>query len=338
MMNDMFSSDVPQCWICHDEGIDESGQPLRRDCSCRGSASGFAHLSCLVENAKFQHTTQWDGRNLSKIRRLWGECPSCKQWHQNKLRIELATEFVSFVEGQYPNNHEMLITALHEKLISVSGGGLLQEAKNIANRILSLIDQVKTEHSTLPRQLLYIKARTYYYLGIIDLTKGTKEDSKEALIHYEKCRDLSCVLGLINEVAMAERDIDIAKEKCGEVISKVRKVETSQKLYDSRLKLYGEEAIDTLVAGKNLAISLLNARRLAEAESLLEKLVVVSKQVHGLDHRVTKRIQSVKRRVRRKQTEREIILAWGMALCFLAIPVIYDLIFLFLQGKFKWNV
>jgi len=36
---------VPHCLICSEEGTDESGEPLRRDCSCRGSDSGFAHLS-----------------------------------------------------------------------------------------------------------------------------------------------------------------------------------------------------------------------------------------------------------------------------------------------------
>jgi len=61
--------DVPHCWICHDEGTDELGEPLRRDCSCRGLDSGFVHLSCLVEYAK-QKTKQWDGRNFVKLVRM----------------------------------------------------------------------------------------------------------------------------------------------------------------------------------------------------------------------------------------------------------------------------
>ena len=46
-------ANAPSCWICLEEGPDETGAPLVRDCSCRGSA-GFAHLSCLVKYAETQ--------------------------------------------------------------------------------------------------------------------------------------------------------------------------------------------------------------------------------------------------------------------------------------------
>ena len=38
------------CWICLEEGADEKGQPLRRDCSCRGD-SGYMHVSCVARYA-----------------------------------------------------------------------------------------------------------------------------------------------------------------------------------------------------------------------------------------------------------------------------------------------
>jgi hypothetical protein len=40
------------CYICLDEGPDEGGNSLVRDCSCRGDAMGFAHLSCIVKYAE----------------------------------------------------------------------------------------------------------------------------------------------------------------------------------------------------------------------------------------------------------------------------------------------
>ena len=37
------------CYVCLDGGDDdEAGQPLRRDCACRGTDAGFVHLSCLA--------------------------------------------------------------------------------------------------------------------------------------------------------------------------------------------------------------------------------------------------------------------------------------------------
>ena len=49
------------CWLCLD-AEHESGQPLRRDCSCRGG-SGLAHLPCIVDYAK-QKNEQWRARDM----------------------------------------------------------------------------------------------------------------------------------------------------------------------------------------------------------------------------------------------------------------------------------
>jgi hypothetical protein len=38
--------------LCLDGGDDEDGQPLRRDCACRGTDAGFVHLSCLTNYAE----------------------------------------------------------------------------------------------------------------------------------------------------------------------------------------------------------------------------------------------------------------------------------------------
>ena len=36
------------CYLCLDGGADDAGQPLRRDCACRGTDAGFVHLACLI--------------------------------------------------------------------------------------------------------------------------------------------------------------------------------------------------------------------------------------------------------------------------------------------------
>ena len=88
------------CWLCLDVNHD-SGQPLRRDCSCRGG-SGFAHLHCIVEYAK-QKTEQWHGGEDPDPGDLlaWMDCPNCKQEYQNQLGVDTATEFIKFIEGKY---------------------------------------------------------------------------------------------------------------------------------------------------------------------------------------------------------------------------------------------
>ena len=36
------------CYLCLDGGVDESDQPLQRDCACQGTDAGFVHLECLT--------------------------------------------------------------------------------------------------------------------------------------------------------------------------------------------------------------------------------------------------------------------------------------------------
>ena len=39
------------CYLCLGGDLDDDGQPLRRDCACRGTDAGFVHLSCLTDYA-----------------------------------------------------------------------------------------------------------------------------------------------------------------------------------------------------------------------------------------------------------------------------------------------
>ena len=309
-----ITNEVPYCLICSEEGNDDSGQPLRRDCSCRGSDSGFVHLSCLVEYAKHK-TKQWDGRDFHELTlaRIWEECLNCKQWYQNELRVELTTEFLSFVKTNYSDDQRMNITALYRKLVSLTHmvndqrctPQAIQEAKSTSNKILSIIEMMKAEECALLKQDKYIEPFTYNCLGIIAIKEGTKDSLKEAVSHNEKFRDLSILLGLIDDVAVAEYNISVAKGKCGEGISIEKKVEQSQKLYDMRLRKHGEGAIKTLIDGTIFAEKLMEACRLAEAESLLIKLVTISQQVHGSNHEVTKSIVLVQRHLMEQLREQK---------------------------------
>jgi E3 ubiquitin-protein ligase DOA10 len=44
---------VAVCYLCLGGGVDDnSDQPLRRDCACRGTDAGFVHLACLTDYAE----------------------------------------------------------------------------------------------------------------------------------------------------------------------------------------------------------------------------------------------------------------------------------------------
>ena len=61
------------CWLCHEEGPDEQGDPLMSGCcSCRGT-SGYFHLSCVVEYAKARtkYLTQEDAVSFHPLAVIW---------------------------------------------------------------------------------------------------------------------------------------------------------------------------------------------------------------------------------------------------------------------------
>lgn len=328
--------DVPHCWICHEEGTNELGEPLRRDCSCRGSDAGYAHLSCLVKYAK-QKTKQWDGRDLGKLRMIWADCLCCKQPFQNELEHELVTEFLSFVETNYPDNQGMYLIASYEKLASLTNMTVAnknkctqasQEANNISNKMFSIIEQIKITQDPFLVRVKYIEPRVYNILGRIALEEGTKESAQKALAHFEKYRDLCSESGLIDENPVAEHNISIAKEKCGQVSMCIKKkLEQSQKLYNVLVVKEGEGTINTLICGKNLAKDLYMAHRNREAERLLEKLAEISKRVHGEGHSVTKSIHSEQLLAQRsKQFARAICIVAAIVSVFLFY---WQLVFIF---------
>ena len=96
----MAFSDVASCYICLDEGPDEAGKPLVRDCSCRGDTAGFAHLYCIIEFAK-QKSKQAADSDLAGFSTPWDECNNCNQLFQNQVALDLSSAFYLFAEEAY---------------------------------------------------------------------------------------------------------------------------------------------------------------------------------------------------------------------------------------------
>jgi hypothetical protein len=70
------------CYLCHETEADDDGQPLRRDCACRGTDAGFVHLSCLT---KYAATKSVQASGMNEFIKPWRDCPGCHQKYQNKL-------------------------------------------------------------------------------------------------------------------------------------------------------------------------------------------------------------------------------------------------------------
>jgi len=101
-------NDVPSCWLCLEEGPDEGGAPLVRDCSCRGT-SGFAHLSCIVKYAEIEGKQLYEREWAPSCIRPFSICPNCKQFYQSGVRKGLAKACVEFVEKGFKDKMNFLL-------------------------------------------------------------------------------------------------------------------------------------------------------------------------------------------------------------------------------------
>ena len=283
------------CYLCLDGGVDETDQPLRRDCSCRGTDAGYVHLSCLTGYAE---TKSIRAHGMNQFSDPWRVCPSCNQVYQNELAIDIATKFVSFVRGQYPDNTHRQVEALNVKLRALNSmfGRLQPRQKRefgvTANVLLSLIGRIKTNVSPLPKRYSEFQADAHYAHGRIALEEGTEESARRAVVHFANQLEVKEAISDDQGIATAKSNIALAKSKYEGGNNKEEVLRASQELYELRTAEYGEENEYTIRAGKIYAINLQDANHRVEARELLMKLQATSMQVLGPHHNITKNILS----------------------------------------------
>ena len=80
------------CYICLEAVHARTGEGLVRMCACRG-ASGFAHVSCLAEQAKILWAEAEENNLGAKARNerwnRWYECRLCEQEYHGVVRCAL---------------------------------------------------------------------------------------------------------------------------------------------------------------------------------------------------------------------------------------------------------
>jgi hypothetical protein len=282
------------CYLCLGGGVvDESDQPLRRDCACRGTDAGFVHLSCLTG---FAATKSVQARLMNEFIKPWRVCPGCHQEYQNEFAIDIATEFVSFVRSHYPSSDtRRQVESLHLKLCALKPmlvrlTPLLRiEIGVTANVLLSLIDRMKNE-SPLTMRYSQIEAFAYDTHGLIAVAEGTEESARRAVVHYERCLKVYEAIDHAGGITTAKSNIAYAKSKY-EGGNTEEMLKASQEMYELRINEFGEEHEGTIDAGTLYAVRLQKANRQEEARELLMKLLATSKQVFGSDHNITKSVE-----------------------------------------------
>jgi hypothetical protein len=226
----------------------------------------------------------------------WRVCPSCHQVYQNEFGIDIASEFVSFVRRQYPQDTQSQVEALYVKLRALNSmfGRLQPRQKRelgvTANVLLSLIDRMRND-APQTRRYSHCEAGAYSTRGCIALDEGTEESARRAVVHLKKALEVYEGIGDDEGIATAKASIAITKSKY-EGGSNEEMLKASRELYELRIAEDGDGNEITILAGKNYAIALLKVDCVEEAMGLFDKLLAMSKQVFGPHHNTTKELQS----------------------------------------------
>jgi hypothetical protein len=303
----------PTCWVCLEHDDEDGGEPLRRDCSCRGEDSGFAHLSCIVEFAECR-SKKWHSRHcedLSEFTKPWDTCINCNQSYQNELALDIADRFVTFaIENNHPNYQQFFLEALALKLrvlVPAPSPTLLTmprlKVKIIALNLLSLIQKLKAESSTaLTMRSRQIEPLAHNHLGVITLAEEMGFGAKAAVTHFQKSLQLSKAIGDAEGVAIADINIACAKSKYEENHKNLDVcLKRTRDLYELRVAKYGEENAVVINDTINLGIALWTVHRVIEAEKVMGRVFVVCERIHGQEHKTTRHAKTWLRRVKERR-------------------------------------
>jgi hypothetical protein len=116
---------------------------------------------------------------MNEFIKQWRTCPGCHQYYQNELGVDIATEFVSFVQRQYADDTQRQVESVGIKLNALNS--MFERLQPVqkkelgvtANVLLSLIDLMKGEVSPLTRRYSHFEACAYAGLGNVALDEGT---------------------------------------------------------------------------------------------------------------------------------------------------------------------
>jgi len=225
------------CFICTQALHWKTKEGLVRGCSCRGTA-GFAHVSCLAEQAKVL-CVEGEENNLSPKGRWerWNKCSLCEQSYHGIVACALGWACWKMYLGRPETDNPRL------GAMSVLGNGLAhadhhEEALPVQKALLSLHQRLGDSENILVVQRNL--AITY-----------------EALRRHE-------------EAIPMKRDV-----------------------YFGRLRLNGEEAVETLITANNYATSLARRQRYKEAKTLMRKTMPVARRILGENCETTLKMRMI---------------------------------------------
>lgn len=318
---------MASCWICLEEGPDTSGQPLRRDCSCRGNHAGYAHLSCLVQFAESKCKEIFKYKTYM-FHKQWGTCEQCKQPYQNGLALDLSDECVSFAENAYGykennfNEKLKMMEAIHFRIESVLSNAVdaslttLEDEVQRVVKLHSMVEQVinsynmkswvhmpksSYEFQWYKRLRVHFEADGYAFMGsLLRHCCDKKETYNEEITgRIGKCyRKALTIFNLFDEESSAcivegmiysfnYEVLGLDEEDPKIILPRLRR------LYEEFIQDEGSDSQAMIIRGLTLGAALAEYNYTIEGERLVTKLTASCCRINGHKHKLTKSAQEL---------------------------------------------
>ena len=290
------------CYICTQALHWKTKEDLVRGCSCRGTA-GFAHVSCLAEQAKilFAEAEENNLGNKAFNERWsrWHTCSLCEQEYHGVVHCALGWACWKTYVGR-PEEDGALICAITQLGNGLGEAKLYEDALSVQEAELAMLQRIgASEQSMLIVQVQGNLAGTYHVLGRSD----------HALRAY---RDVySCYLRLHGE---AHENTLTAANNCATSLIAKKLFEEARSLLRRQIpvarRTLGEQHNLTLKIRKVFARALYEdagatVDDLKEAVTTLEEIERTARRVFGGGHPTTTGIEDALQEAREALRARE---------------------------------
>ena len=353
----------PACWICLDEGPDKAGQPLRRDCSCRGDHAGFAHLSCIITFAKSRckEMTEYEPFAFDEP---WMFCHHCKQKYQNELALDLSAACLLFAENTYGyegnsfTDKLWMLEAIHLRLDSMISNFELSSTNDHLTLLENGVGQVKMIHSMVEQiinnsemtswvhmpkksyefetyRLLrgHFEARGYAQMARLLICTSVKRgpSNKEmalsrALWCYRKARATYKLIDVQELAHETESKAAFVKSFLGYGEDAPAIImERMRSAYGEAVRQEGKDSETSMKIGLALGVTLARFKHAIEAERLVKNLAVSCRRVHGREHKLTKYANAQLEKLKRRM----ILVSTALA----SEPLVFEALYYEEDGK-----
>jgi hypothetical protein len=310
------------CWLCLEEGPDDTGAPLVRDCSCRGH-SGFAHLPCLIKYAESKSMEyvergtccMHDGELFRE--KFFSQCPNCKQSFQGDIAYEMAKYQLSFIEREFKEVICWNFLALMRRIaiLDEATEADRMEGEEISDKLLALVGDDMGNCN--PSVDFMSVAVAYQYIGTFHFNVGDGKSLEKAKYYYEKARDISNTirdkttrvvfgsivrddetLGSFINSAIEKNLSEIEARMNGDSLEAATALSSLRVGYNYIARSNGKHAVETISHGIRLVKALSESFHTIEALRLIDELQLTCRRVHGSDHRETKMVNLWRQRLK----------------------------------------